>query len=274
MAQIHRVRVWPLPAWLDWPRLLGPGSWNSTALPSGALEAQTELDREQAADLEARLRGVGIAGEKLNAEITPKLHRSDVRKARLEEARRYRQGSVGFNRSGVLLDSGTRRSLTPEVLALQMGERAKGLRVIDACCGAGGNAIGFARAGCTVRAIELDAERLGTAKHNAALYGVADRIEFIAGDATEIVPQLQADLLFVDPPWGAQYNPTRMTLDELAPLPALVQRATQVPELWAKVPPSFDPATLPGCSVQAYFGVGAGDNRRVKFLLLTLRRSC
>ncbi|HTM45737.1 MAG TPA: methyltransferase domain-containing protein [Polyangiaceae bacterium] len=274
MAQFHRVRIWPLPAWLDWQRLLGPGSWNQRELASGGLELEANLDRAQAADLEARLHGVGLGGQKLHLEITPKLHRSDVRKARLEEARRYRQGSVGFSKSGVVLDDETRRFLTPQALALQLGEKAKELRVIDACCGAGGNAIGFARAGCTVTAIEIDGRRLQAAQHNASVYGVANRITFIAGDATEIVPELQADLLFVDPPWGERYNTVRMTLEELPPLSTLVQRSTHIAQLWAKVPPSFDPATVPDCAAQAYFGVGAGDDRRVKFLLLTLRRPC
>jgi len=44
-----------------------------------------------------------------------------------------------------------------------------------------GNAIQFARTCSHVIAIDIDASRLRLARHNAAVYGVADRIEFIHG---------------------------------------------------------------------------------------------
>jgi SAM-dependent methyltransferase len=273
MAQSHRVRVWPLPPWLYWQRLLGPGNWSATPSADQTLQVTGELSRDAAADLEARLRGVSIGGTKLMLEIAPKLHRPEVRKARLEEARRYRKGSPGFSQHAVQLNIETKRSLTPEALAQQIGQRAKGLRVIDACCGAGGNTIGFARAGCTVTAIDLMPEHVGMAKYNATLYGVANRIEFMCGDAQEIVPRLQGDLLFIDPPWGAQFDTVRITLSELPPLEALVNCSRHLKQLWAKVPPAFDPTTLPGCSTEAFFGVGEGDKSRVKFLLLQLNRA-
>ena len=47
--------------------------------------------------------------------------------------------------------------------------------MIDAGCGAGGNAIGFARGGARVTAIEQDVQRLAMARHNAEVYGVADQ---------------------------------------------------------------------------------------------------
>ncbi len=175
--------------------------------------------------------------------------------------------------SPVLRHSSTTRhafSLTPEALALELGERARGLRVIDACAGAGGNAIGFARAGCEVLAIELDRQRLAMAEHNARLYGVADRIEFVCGDACAIVPQRQADLLFIDPPWGERYDKARVTLDQLPPAAALIESSPHIPKKWLNGPASFDPATLPGCRAEAVFGAARGDERRVKFLLIEL----
>ena len=45
-----------------------------------------------------------------------------------------------------------------------------GRSVVDACCGSGGNALGFARAGSPVTAIELAPERLAEAQHNARVY--------------------------------------------------------------------------------------------------------
>lgn len=268
MSKNFDVRVWPLPPWLDWHRLLGPGSWSASGQAGGQLEARASLPRAEAADLAARLRGVGIGGSLLSVEILPPLHRKDLRRASDDEARRYRERSTGFSRSSTRLDPEGRRSLTPESLASGLGERARGLRVIDACAGAGGNAIGFARAGCPVIAIEINPGRLNMARHNANIYGVADRIEFICGDARAIVPERSADLLFIDPPWGDRYDKARVTPHDLPPCQQILDSAPHIPQRWIKVPPSFDPSTLPGCRAEAFFGSARGDERRVKFLLL------
>jgi len=267
-----QVKISPVPQWLDWRRLLGPGEWSTSDLPGGQLEVAAALDRDEAADLAARLRGVGIGGALLTVEILPPLHKRDLRRASTDEARRYRERSVGFSRASARLDDEARVSLTPEAIALGLGERARGLRVIDACAGAGGNAIGFARAGCRVVAIELDPGRLAMAKHNARLYGVAQRIEFVCCDARDLVPQREADLLFIDPPWGLRYDKARVALGDLPPCGELLGCSAHVPKRWLKVPPSFDPATLPGCRAEAIFGVAGGDERRVKFLLLEIVR--
>lgn len=44
--------------------------------------------------------------------------------------------------------------------------------------------------------------KLECAKHNAEIYGVADRIEFIQGDYLALAPSLKADVVFLSPPWG------------------------------------------------------------------------
>lgn len=268
MSRPFDVHVSSLPSWLDWKRLLGPGSWTTTEKDDGSLEAQAVLARNDAADLAARLRGVGLGGAMLMLTISPPLARKDLRKALTEEARRYRKSSKGFTKASTRVDAEGRYSLTPEVIAYELGKRAQGLRIIDACAGAGGNAIGFARAGCEVVAIELDPSRLAMAKHNAKVYGVTKRIQFIVGDARELVSSLQADLLFVDPPWGEKYNKERVTLSDLAPCEEIMNRARHIPRAWIKTPPSFDPSTLPSYRPEAIFGEATGDERRVKFLLL------
>lgn len=40
------------------------------------------------------------------------------------------------------------------------------------------------------------------AKHNASVYGVSDRIEFIVGDYLQMCERLKADVVFLSPPWG------------------------------------------------------------------------
>lgn len=54
----------------------------------------------------------------------------------------------------------------------------------------------------TVIAIDIDKEKLACARHNAEVYGVADRIEFIHGDFLSLAPTLCADVVFLSPPWG------------------------------------------------------------------------
>jgi len=194
-----------------------------------------------------------------------------VRAARTTDARRRREASAGFTRPGARLDAEGKVSLTPEALALALGERARGRSVVDAGCGAGGNTIGFARAGCTVTAIERDAARLADARHNVALYGVGDRVRFRRGEVGAILPELSADILFVDPPWGVAWDRARVGRADL-PLLEVALAAPGFTEVWAKLPPSFDVRELPGAVPEAIYGVAAGDSRRVKFVFVRVRR--
>lgn len=40
------------------------------------------------------------------------------------------------------------------------------------------------------------------AKHNANVYGVTDKIEFIIGDFLSLASSIKADTVFLSPPWG------------------------------------------------------------------------
>lgn len=51
-------------------------------------------------------------------------------------------------------------------------------------------------------AIDINAERLNLAQHNARVYNVADKIEFIQGDFLQLAPRLRGDVVFLSPPWG------------------------------------------------------------------------
>ena len=103
-------------------------------------------------------------------------------------------------------------SVTPEAIAAHTAAEARAFfpeqqecTVLDAFCGLGGNAIQFARAGFRVTAVELDLDRLEAARHNAHVYGVAERITFIHGDAFQVLADpavAPVDLVFMSPPWG------------------------------------------------------------------------
>jgi len=261
------VTVAGVPPWVDAARLLGEGDWahDDTGW-------QAELDRPTAADVAARLRGLGMGGAPLTVTVRPKLKRKLVRDARTRDARRRRRTTPGFTRREARLDDEGRRSLTPEALALALGEEAvaSGVRsVVDAFAGAGGNAIGFARAGCQVTAIERHRGRAALARHNCRVYGVRGRVDLRASDALALLPSLSADLLFLDPPWGA-YDKHHTQLSDLPLLSDVLPLASpeRFDRVWLKLPPSFDPSQLPGFRPEAVFGQAAGDHRRVKFVLL------
>ncbi|XP_010291240.1 PREDICTED: LOW QUALITY PROTEIN: trimethylguanosine synthase, partial [Phaethon lepturus] len=119
-------------------------------------------------------------------------------------AQRYRL----FSRfdEGIQLDREGWFSVTPEKIAEHIAVRVSHSFncdiVVDAFCGVGGNAIQFALTSKRVIAIDIDPEKLSLARNNAEVYGVADQIEFVCGDFMVLAADLQADVVFLSPPWG------------------------------------------------------------------------
>ncbi|PWZ05398.1 Trimethylguanosine synthase [Zea mays] len=128
---------------------------------------------------------------------------------------------------GVCMDAEGWYSATPEsIAALQAARAAPGDLVVDAFAGCGGNSIQFAARGCYVVAVEIDPRKVELAVHNARVYGVEDRIEFIVGDFFRLAPFLKADLVFLSPPWGgpSYIEAPVYTLDMLKPKDGYVVR--------------------------------------------------
>ncbi|XP_062357805.1 trimethylguanosine synthase [Cinclus cinclus] len=119
-------------------------------------------------------------------------------------AQRYRL----FSRfdEGIKLDREGWFSVTPEKIAehiaLRVSQSFNCDIIVDAFCGVGGNAIQFALTSKRVIAIDIDPEKLRLARHNAEVYGVAERIDFLCGDFTALAAGLRADVVFLSPPWG------------------------------------------------------------------------
>jgi len=93
-------------------------------------------------------------------------------------------------------------SLTPQKVALDIADNTAGNIIVDAFCGVGGSAIGFALKGKSVIAIDNSSDRLSMAKNNSEIFGVSSLIEFAQGDCMQILPTLKPDSIFLDPPWG------------------------------------------------------------------------
>ncbi|XP_010121707.1 PREDICTED: trimethylguanosine synthase, partial [Chlamydotis macqueenii] len=119
-------------------------------------------------------------------------------------AQRYRL----FSRfdEGIKLDREGWFSVTPEKIAehiaIRVSQSFNSNVIVDAFCGVGGNAIQFALTSKRVIAIDIDPEKLRLARNNAEVYGVADQIEFVCGDFMVLAANLQADVVFLSPPWG------------------------------------------------------------------------
>ena len=103
---------------------------------------------------------------------------------------------------GIRTDAIGLRSVCPEKAALEIGAMLRGEVVMDAFCGIGGTAIGLARSGKRVIAIDRDPARLEMAADNAKIYGVAGRITFVCGDTREEITRHPVDAVFMDIPWG------------------------------------------------------------------------
>lgn len=131
----------------------------------------------------------------------------------------YQQRYDYFSRfdEGIQIDDEGWYSVTPESIAKHTANELHAIAntnddekeemvVVDAFCGVGGNSIQFAQVFDRVIAIDLSPTRLEMAKHNAEIYGVADKIEFILGDAFEVLKSLQKNTeisaIFLSPPWG------------------------------------------------------------------------
>lgn len=123
---------------------------------------------------------------------------------------------------GIILDEESWYSVTPELIAMQTAERCRCGTIVDAFCGVGGNAISFAFTCERVIAIDIDPVKIELAKHNASIYGVEDRIEFIQQDYLSWVAahsfDYSIDVIFYSPPWGGINYMDTFSLDSLKPV--------------------------------------------------------
>ncbi|GMF14111.1 unnamed protein product [Phytophthora lilii] len=102
------------------------------------------------------------------------------------------------NSNGKEAGAGKKKNKYPEHIA----KRLSCDTVVDPFAGCGGNVIQLAMTCKHVIAIDIDPEKIRMAKHNAAIYGVADKIEWIVGNSIDILPKVKADAVFLSPPWG------------------------------------------------------------------------
>ncbi len=145
---------------------------------------------------------------------------------------------------GIQVDEEGLYSAKPELSALSIGKMLGGNIVLDAFCGVGGSAIGLARAGKRVIAVDTNRERLGMAKHNATIYGVESQIEFANDDALSAISSFTFDAIYLDPPWGGPdyYKRPRFPLAGFDPNGDELLRAalSHTNDIAITAPPNFD----------------------------------
>lgn len=167
---------------------------------------------------------------------------------------------------GCLLDEQSWYSVTPECVAYRIARRcATDGIVLDLFAGAGGNAIQFAFTCARVIAVEIDPIKIQLAKWNAQVYGVADRIHFIQGDAVELIETFRRvntdnetasdarvfntltyedlkaiEVIFLSPPWGGIDYIGRPTTNSSPPH---TQSETEVDAQTNVDPPPLSPPT-------------------------------
>lgn len=170
---------------------------------------------------------------------------------RVFEAPRVRRRRI-FSRfdEGIRFDDEGLYSATPEALALQMVEGLTG-HVLDGTTGIGSLAIALAltKGVKTITAVDINAERLAMAEHNAEIYGVRKRIAFRVADVVEVLREGKFDALVLDPPWGGRdYDRDFVPLAELG---LDVRRALELHTgaLRLKLPKSIHQADLQGLQV-------------------------
>ncbi|XP_075935061.1 trimethylguanosine synthase isoform X1 [Anarhichas minor] len=168
-------------------------------LMSDALEGSSELSGKNGKKPKKKKKGKRGRRQPVPAEMA----------AEPELAKYWAQRYRLFSRydEGIRLDREGWFSVTPERIAEHIALRVEhsfpdSQLVVDAFCGVGGNAIQFALTGKRVLAIDIDPVRLDLARHNATVYNVADRIDFLQGDFLQLAPRLHGDVVFLSPPWG------------------------------------------------------------------------
>ncbi|MGW2423721.1 class I SAM-dependent methyltransferase [Streptomyces sp. NPDC001709] len=131
-------------------------------------------------------------------------HPAELVSAALGQARLRQRAAAKFGAADAgrmfFTPNGVEQSTRTSVAAYR-AQRLKGLgvtSVADLCCGIGGDAIAFARAGIRVLAVDRDPVTAATARVNAEALGLGELIEVREADVTE-VDTGGYDAVFVDP---------------------------------------------------------------------------
>ena len=89
----------------------------------------------------------------------------------------------------------------------------KNVSVIDGCACIGGNTISFAKRFAHVEAVEFSAQRAGILRNNLQVLGLGSAVKVVNDDFIGLIPSLDFDVVFLDPPWGGEGYQEREFID-------------------------------------------------------------
>ncbi|KAI8015734.1 Trimethylguanosine synthase [Camellia lanceoleosa] len=198
--------------------VLSEDNWNGNVL-LGPMDRTTDKLENEQNSVTRRLKKKASKRTRLNRKLS-----SDSKELQFQGILEEFSPSIGkywcqryllFSKfdDGIKMDEEGWFSVTPEPVARHHAFRCGTGIIIDFFTGVGGNAIQFAQRSKHVIAIDIDPKKIDYAQHNAAVYGVDDRIEFIRGDSFLLAPRLKADSVFLSPPWGGPDYTKVMTYD-------------------------------------------------------------
>lgn len=154
----------------------------------------------------------------------------------------------------------TRESLeqaSSETVSTYRAERfQKDSRILDLGCGIGGDTIGLAGR-CLVTAVDRDPVRLEMARRNVEVYGLADRVEFVCADVTQV--PLEADAAFLDPSRRTDGRRVVKLLQVSPPLEFIRRLIISIPNSAVKLSPATDYAELEALGGEIEFISQSGE---------------
>lgn len=145
------------------------------------------------------------------------------------------QMSLSSSSSSATSDSSTSDSMSPSSSSMSYGHSLvsplsvlnwtswegpshlhEPLVLTETCACAGGNTLSFARHFQHVHAIEMDPARAEDLSHNLQVVGLRQNVTIHQQDCLRVLPSLQQDVIFCDPPWGGpNYRDSGMSCQEL-----------------------------------------------------------
>ena len=196
------------------------------------------------------VRGTAPADELAVATRLRREHPADLVSAALGQARLRQRAAAKFGAEDAgrmfFTPNGVEQSTRASVAAYR-AERMRDLgvtSVADLCCGIGGDAIAFARAGIRVLAVDRDPLTAAAARANAEALGLAGLVDVREADVTE-VDTSGFDAVFVDPARrggrGRIFDPEAYS----PPLSWAVGAARSAPRAALKIAPGVPHEAIP-----------------------------
>jgi SAM-dependent methyltransferase len=180
---------------------------------------------------------------KLRKRCTPEQARAvlELTELRKRAGSKFPQAqSMFFDRVGYEQSSG---QVLADYKAHRIASSYAGGKILDLCCGIGGDTIALANLG-PVLAVDFSPARVKMAQLNLKLHNLADRCEFQCGDLTQM--DLQGELFHIDPDRRAVKQARTVSIDEISPPKEYIDRLlSKIPHGVIKLSPATDFSNLP-----------------------------